>query len=81
VPTIKVGAWRLVVIPGDHEPRHVHACYGTRNALQAVIILEANGSVTLRKVDHGLSRSQVRVARALVAEHFEALAALWENFR
>jgi Domain of unknown function (DUF4160) len=80
MPSIKAGAWRLVVIPGDHEPRHVHARHGTRNAPAAVIRLEANGTVTLREADPGLSRAEIRVARGLVLEHFDKLAALWEEF-
>jgi hypothetical protein len=82
VPTIKVkvGAWRLVVIPGDHEPRHVHARYGTRNAPRAVFLLEADGTVALREAHPRLSRADIRVAKRLVRDHFETLVALWEEF-
>ncbi len=80
MPSITVGPWRLVVIPGDHDPRHVHARYGSDGAYEAVIRLEAGGTVTLREADRGLSRAEIRVALALVLEHFEALAALWEEY-
>ena len=81
MPSIKVGAWRLVVIPGDHEPRYVHARRGTRNAPTAVIKLDAAGGVTLRDAHPDLSRAEIRVALRLVEEHFDALAALWEKVR
>ena len=81
MPSIKVGAWRLVVIPGDHEPRHVHARYGAQNALEVVIKLEDGGSVTLWRADRGLSRAKIRMALATVFEHYEVLVRLWEDYR
>ncbi|HTV73435.1 MAG TPA: hypothetical protein VME66_07020 [Candidatus Acidoferrales bacterium] len=59
LPSIKAGAWRLVVIPGDHEPRHVHARLGTGDAPEAVVLLNVASSVTLREADRGLSRAEL----------------------
>lgn len=80
VPSIRAGRWRLVVIPGDHEPRHIHARLGTRDASEAVIRLNADGTVTLREADRGLSRAEVRQALVIVLEHFDRLSELWERY-
>jgi hypothetical protein len=68
MPSIAARGWRLVVIPGDHEPRHVHARHGTADAPEAVFRLNADGSTTLRE------------AEQLVSEHFTELEELWETY-
>jgi hypothetical protein len=80
MPTISVRGWRLVVIPGDHEPRHVHARHGTSYAAEAVFLFNPDGTITLREADRQLTRAQVREAAALVAEHVSELDELWETY-
>jgi hypothetical protein len=75
-----VGSWRLVVIPGDHDPRHVHARRGTGNAAEAIIRLNADGTVSLREADRELSRTEIRQILELVDTHFAELADLWERY-
>ena len=80
MPSIPARGWRLVVIPGDHEPRHVHARLGTTGAPEAVFRLNADGTITLREADRHLTRAQVREAEELVTEHFSELKELWETY-
>ncbi|TAM76744.1 DUF4160 domain-containing protein [bacterium] len=80
LPSIKVGAWRLVVIPGDHEPRHVHARYGSAEANEVVAEIAADGTVKIRRANRALSRAQVRRALELVAEYSAGLMQLWETY-
>jgi hypothetical protein len=79
VPTIREGAWRLVIIPGDHDPRHVHAMFG-KDGPEVVVRLGKNGEVTPTRVDRPLTNADVRKALAAVQKHFDALAALWEAY-
>jgi hypothetical protein len=80
MPSIAARGWRLVVIPGDHEPRHVHARHGTAGAPEAVFRLNSDGTITLREADRQLTRAQVREAEELVTEHFRELEELWETY-
>ena len=80
LPSIRVGAWRLVVIPGDHEPRHVHARYGSAEANEVVVEIDTDGAVKLRRANRALSRAQVRRALELVTEHRADLMQLWETY-
>jgi hypothetical protein len=68
------------VIPGDHEPRHVHARHGSANAPEVVFRLTTDGSLTLHEADRERTRAQVREAEELVAEHFKKLEELWESY-
>jgi hypothetical protein len=80
MPSIAARGWRLVVIPGDHEPRHVHARHGGAGAPEAVFRLNEGGSTTLREADRQLTRAQVREAGALVVRYFRELEELWETY-
>lgn len=80
MPSIVHRGWRFVVIPGDHEPRHVHARHGGTGAPEAVFRLNDDGTVTLREADRELTRAQVREAATLVAEEFERLMKLWKTY-
>lgn len=80
MPSIAARGWRLAVIPGDHEPRHVHARHGTADAPEAVFRLNADRSLTLREADRQLTRAQIREAEQLVSEHFTELEELWETY-
>jgi hypothetical protein len=80
MPSIPARGWRLVVIPGDHEPRHVHARHGTAGAAEAVFRLNSDGTITLREADRQLTRAQVREAAELISEHFRELEELWETY-
>jgi hypothetical protein len=79
VLSIKVRGWRLVIIPGDHEPRHVHARYGAAGAAQAVFRLNDDATVTLRGANLKLTRKQIRETEVLIAEHMTELKELWED--
>ncbi|MBC5809353.1 MAG: DUF4160 domain-containing protein [Candidatus Eremiobacteraeota bacterium] len=81
MPTIKAGRWRLVIIPGDHNPPHVHARRGTGGAAEVVFVLRAEGATAIRRRDRSLSDSDVRQAASLVVLHFKQLVTLWETFR
>jgi hypothetical protein len=80
MPTILAGAWRLVVITGDHDPRHVHAKYGSGNGPEAVVLLGFDGIAKLREADRALSRADIRKAVALVQEYFDELVKIWERY-
>jgi hypothetical protein len=80
VPTIKVGRWRLVVIPRDHYPMHVHARQGSGNAPTVVIELNPDGVPSLRRSRHDLSRADTQQVLEIVAEHFAELVELWERY-
>lgn len=79
VPTIREGAWRLVIIPQDHDPRHVHAMFG-KDRPEMIVHLGENGEVELIRVDRDLTTADVRKGLAAVQKHFDALIALWEAF-
>jgi hypothetical protein len=79
MPTIKAGRWCLVIIPGDHEPRHVHARLGTGRALEAIVLLERNGTVSLREA-RGLTSSELREVMIVVRALFDRLTSLWELY-
>ena len=72
MPSIAARGWRLVVIPGDHEPRHVHARHGRAGAPEAVFRLNPDGTLTLREADRELTRAQIREAAELEE--------LWETY-
>jgi hypothetical protein len=80
VPSIRVGVWRLWVIPGDHEPRHVHAKLGSGSERQAIFVFTKDRKVALREVRGRLSRAEVRRAQEAVIDHFDDLVALWEEY-
>jgi hypothetical protein len=77
---MKAGAWRLVVIPGDHQSRRVHARLGTGRAREVVIELRADGTSRLREADGDLSHSKVREAMKLAQQHFGELVQLWDDY-
>jgi hypothetical protein len=79
VSTIREGAWRLVIIPQDHDPRHAHAMLG-KDGPEVVVRLGKNREVTPTRVDRPLTNADVRKALAAVQKHFDALAALWEAY-
>jgi hypothetical protein len=79
MPSIRAGRWRLVIIPNDHEPRHVHARLGAGRALEATVLLERNGTVSLREA-RGLTNSEIREVMVAVRAHFDRLALLWEAY-
>jgi hypothetical protein len=64
------------VIPGDHEPRHVHAVVGAGGTAQVVFLLGHDRSVVLPEIRGRLSKADIRSAQAAVADHFDALVAL-----
>jgi hypothetical protein len=70
----------LVVIPGHHEPRHVHARLGSGDALEVIVRLNGDGKVSLREADRGLSRAEIRRALEIVETHFLELVELWERY-
>lgn len=80
MPSINARGWRLAVIPGDHEPRHVHARHGAADASEAVFRLNADKTVTLREADRELTGRQIREAEQLVIDYFAELEELWENY-
>jgi hypothetical protein len=80
MPSIAARGWRLVVIPGDHEPRHVHARHGGAGAPEAVFRLNEDRSITLRGADGQLTHAQVREAEEIVVMHFGELEELWEMY-
>jgi hypothetical protein len=55
---MREGAWRLVIIPQDHDPRHVHAMLG-KDGPEVVVRLGKNRDVTPTRVDQGLTNADV----------------------
>jgi hypothetical protein len=67
--------------PDDHYPRHLHGFYG---GVEVIVELKLDGTVALAarkdaiRPGHG-KRADVRHVLATAAQHFEELAALWEE--
>jgi len=80
MPTIRAGKWLLIVIPGDHNPRHVHACLGSKNGPQVIAFLAEDGIVSVREIKGSVSNADARKALAAVQEHFDDLLDLWKRF-
>jgi hypothetical protein len=80
VPTIRVGRWRLVIIPRDHHPPHVHARQGTGRAPEVVIEFNLDTTLSIREFDDGLSRSDIRQVVEIVDAHVAELIELWERY-
>lgn len=69
----------MIIIPQDHDPRHVHAMLG-KDGPEVVVRLGDAGEVELIKADRDLTTAEVRKGLAAVQKHFDALVALWEAY-
>jgi len=81
VTTIRVEGVRFKIYPQDHEPRHVHGLY---SSIEVIIDLLADGTVRLARRKDAVQpgnakRSDVRKILNAAAEHFEGIAAAWEE--
>ncbi len=77
----RFGAVRFVAYPQDHEPRHVH---GFTAEVEVIVDLLRDGNVALAGRPDAIrpanaKKSDVRKVLLAAAEHFEELAALWEE--
>jgi gentisate 1,2-dioxygenase len=73
MPTIYVDGFALRVIPGDHDPPHVHVRKGG-----IAVIIFANEGVWVRD-SIGMTRSELRGALRAVASVYYELQRLWEE--
>jgi hypothetical protein len=81
VGSLRFGGIRFVVYSNDHLPRHVH---GFAGETEAIVDLRLNGTVALAKRNDAIrpanaKRSDVKKILKAAAQHFEELAALWED--
>lgn len=79
--TVRVGGILFRIYPDDHEPRHVHAEYAET---AAILDLRADGTVALadrpdRIRPANAKRSDVKKILEAAREHFDVLAAAWEE--
>ena len=75
-----MGRLRLVIIPRDHHPPHLHTRNGTGRAPEVVIDLNFDGNLTLRGARRNLSQAEIRQLIEIVAAHFAELIELWERY-
>lgn len=77
MPTVlKIGGFRFIIWPADHEPPHVHVFKG-----------DGEAKITLGGKEHrpsfvtiaGLTKPDARKAWEIVAEHQEVLLKAWEK--
>jgi Domain of unknown function (DUF4160) len=78
---VRFGGVRFVAYSNDHPPRHVR---GFSGETEAIVELGANRTIALAKRGDAVrpanaKRSDVKKILRAAAEHFEELAALWEN--
>jgi hypothetical protein len=81
VSSRRFGGVRFVAYPQDHEPRHVHGFYAEA---EVIVNLQLDGNVALADRPDAIrpanaKKSDVRKILLTAAEHFEELAALWEE--
>jgi hypothetical protein len=70
MPTVlRVDGFAFRVIPGDHDPPHVHVRYSGRKCKIVLSTLDVSNS--------DMNRSEEGGAVRIVAEHQEALSAAW----
>lgn len=77
MPTVlKIGGFRFIIWPADHEPPHVHAFKGGGEAKITLGDKECRPSfVTIA----GLTKPDARKAWEIVAEHQKVLLKAWEK--
>jgi Domain of unknown function (DUF4160) len=74
VPTIYVNGFQIRVIPGDHNPAHVHV---EKSGGEAVFIIK--GSVVMLREQRGMKAAELRHAAQAAASVYERLQALWKE--
>ncbi|MFW7267673.1 DUF4160 domain-containing protein [Gluconacetobacter sp. Hr-1-5] len=74
MPTVhRVGRFRFVIYANDHDPAHVHVfCDG-----REIVINLWGAEVTIRDIDPGVKRSDVREAFRIAVEQRETLLQAW----
>lgn len=77
MPSVWVDGFQVRVIPGDHEPAHVHAGKGGNGGPEAVFII-AGGLVELRE-NRGFKPAELRAAGEIVAAIVDVLLKMWEE--
>lgn len=71
---MRIRGFEVRVIPGDHEPPHVHVY---RSGAQIKIGL---APLEILEVQGRPSRSEIREARRIVAEHLDACLQAFEEY-
>lgn len=64
---------------GDHDPRHFHAFVGSGEVI--IELTSDRRAILMRREDaiRGATASDVKKVLKIAAQHFEALAILWEE--
>jgi hypothetical protein len=74
MPTVlRVEGFTFRVIPGDHDPPHVHARYGGKSVVVEIV------SEQTRKV-RGMSEPDIRRAKQIVRLHRDELLDAWDEW-
>jgi Domain of unknown function (DUF4160) len=81
VVSLRFGGVRFIAYSNDHPPRHVHGFSGD---VEAIVDLREDETIALAERDRAVrpanaKRSEVKKILRAAAEHFEELAALWEE--
>ncbi|BAK84072.1 hypothetical protein GLX_16600 [Komagataeibacter medellinensis NBRC 3288] len=76
MPTVhRVGRFRFMIYANDHDPAHVHVfCDG-----REIIINLGETEATIRDIDPGVKRADVREAFRIAVEQREALLSAWRK--
>jgi hypothetical protein len=81
VGSLRFGGIQFVLYSNDHPPRHVH---GFLDGTEVIVDLRMDGNVALAARKDAIrpanaKRAHVRNILNAAAQHFEALANLWEK--
>lgn len=79
--SLRFGGIQFVLYSNDHPPRHVH---GFLDGTEVIVDLRMDGNVALAARKDAIrpanaKRAHVRNILNAAAQHFEALANLWEK--
>lgn len=81
--TVRFGGVRFRVYPQDHEPIHAHGRYAET---VAIVELRADGTIELADRDDAIiplnaKRSDVRKILETARDHYDEIAAKWEQMK
>jgi len=76
MPTVhRAGRFRIMIYANDHHPAHVHVICDGRE----IIINIGEAEATIREIDPGVKRSDVREALRIAVEQRETLLQAWRT--
>ena len=82
MPTLfELFGFKVKIIPGDHEPSHVHVVKPGSNEFVIFIFECPKGPITLREASRSISKQDIKRLKAELEPRIKELCAGWRNTR